>query len=182
MRKTIEEHRAESQRLYENHNSEYLVYSAEPPEYIDLNKPYKPKEDPFTKLFYPNLTCDGECEKIHLGPVKEGDYEAVFKPKKEPWEHPKFNSWDTLDKVCKEWFKQNDFETKAENTNTLTEELIELKGLLIIYVNVGQSPNVRRVMDNMQSHLKVLDRLPQNWGYMTLPIRNGETRIETVRF
>jgi hypothetical protein len=65
------------------------------------------------------------------------------------------------------------------------EEKKPIVGMLVFYVNVGQLPPskaevlVERMKDNVKC---AMDRIPGNWEIIWIPIREGETRLEMLRF
>lgn len=61
----------------------------------------------------------------------------------------------------------------------------ELKGLVVIYVNVGHLNQIdaEKYMDKVKSNCKKMKNIPLNYGVMWLPVRPPEqNKVEIVRF
>lgn len=64
------------------------------------------------------------------------------------------------------------------------QKSVELEGLLIFYVGVGMLPpdKVDSFVEQMKDRCAALHRLPATWDVVWIPVRNYETKVETIRF
>lgn len=64
------------------------------------------------------------------------------------------------------------------------QKAVELEGLLIFYVGVGQLPPQKAdaFVERMKDQCAALQRLPATWDVVWIPVRNYETKVETIRF
>lgn len=73
-------------------------------------------------------------------------------------------------------------EAKAKEMVEATKKT-PLKGLVVFYIDVGQLPpfKAEEFIDRMKEKAN-LDRFPEEYGSMWIPIRAGKTRIEMLKF
>jgi len=65
----------------------------------------------------------------------------------------------------------------------MSKEKKKLKGVVVFYIDVGQLPpkKAQEFVDKLREQNKeFLDSLPEDVGELWLPVRNGNTRVESL--
>ena len=90
--------------------------------------------------------------------------------------------WDTFLKSCLEGYIDT---VESSGTDYYDDKQPTVKGLLIFYINIGTlTPSQAEAMiGRMKDKIhKLIDRLPEGWEAMWMPVRRGNTRVEKIEF
>jgi hypothetical protein len=151
--------------------------------------------DYFYQKFEPSFHCSPkQQDNYKLKNMTKEEQKAYYNHLQEtykklpPLAHPEWASSSITTKCIQNWLKQYDKDNKKKQASEQSSNDIKsqpLKGMLVFYVYVGRMELVRveKYVDKYKEKMKpIISRIPPGWEFFCIPIREGDSRIETIVF